>query len=84
MSTQKGFGRLLVELSRTGGTLAERIVTTSPDVTLTTNLGGWVNQRLPFGRHGPTLRRKNVRKAMKGVEYSWQIVTGEVGHQPGQ
>ena len=48
MSTQEGFGRLLVEVSRAAGPLAERIVTTSPDVTVTTNLGGWVNQRDVF------------------------------------
>jgi pyruvate dehydrogenase E1 component len=58
MSTQEGFGRLLVEVSRAGGPLADRIVTTSPDVTLTTNLGGWVNQRDVFHRE----RRADVFK----------------------
>jgi pyruvate dehydrogenase E1 component len=33
-----------VELARLGGPLAERIVTASPDVTISTNLGGWVNR----------------------------------------
>ena len=58
LSTQEGFGRLLVELSRAAGPLADRIVTTSPDVTLTTNLGGWVNQRDVFHRE----RRDDVFK----------------------
>lgn len=31
--------------------LADRIVTTSPDVTVSTNLGGWVNRRGVFHRH---------------------------------
>ncbi len=31
--------------------LAERIVTTSPDVTVSTNLGPWVNRRGMFDRH---------------------------------
>jgi pyruvate dehydrogenase E1 component len=44
-STQAGFGRILDEIARAGGPLAERIVTTSPDVTVSTNLGGWVNRR---------------------------------------
>jgi pyruvate dehydrogenase E1 component len=44
-STQAGFGRILDEIARGGGPLAERIVTTSPDVTVSTNLGGWVNRR---------------------------------------
>jgi pyruvate dehydrogenase E1 component len=44
ISTQEVFGNTLVELARKGGTLAERIVTASPDVTISTNLGGWVNR----------------------------------------
>ncbi|MCJ7420770.1 transketolase [Sphingomicrobium astaxanthinifaciens] len=49
-STQAAFGRLLMELSKRGGELADRIVTTSPDVTVSTNLGGWVNSRGLFKR----------------------------------
>jgi pyruvate dehydrogenase E1 component len=45
MSTQTGFGRVLDEIARAGGPLADRIVTTSPDVTVSTNLGPWVNRR---------------------------------------
>jgi pyruvate dehydrogenase E1 component len=45
MSTQTGFGRVLDEIARAGGALADRIVTTSPDVTVSTNLGPWVNRR---------------------------------------
>ena len=36
--------------SKAGGDLADRIVTTSPDVTVSTNLGAWVNQRGLFRR----------------------------------
>ena len=49
-STQAAFGRILLDLSKQGGDLAERIVTTSPDVTVSTNLGAWVNQRGLFRR----------------------------------
>jgi pyruvate dehydrogenase E1 component len=49
-STQAAFGRILLELSKSGGELADRIVTTSPDVTVSTNLGAWVNQRELFRR----------------------------------
>ena len=35
---------------KAGGALADRIVTTSPDVTVSTNLGAWVNQRGLFRR----------------------------------
>jgi pyruvate dehydrogenase E1 component len=50
MSTQAGFGALLSELARTKTPLADRIVTTSPDVTVSTNLGPWVNRRGLFAR----------------------------------
>jgi len=49
-STQAAFGRILMDLSKDGGELADRIVTTSPDVTVSTNLGGWVNSRGLFKR----------------------------------
>ena len=49
-STQAAFGRILLDLSKAGGELADRIVTTSPDVTVSTNLGAWVNQRGLFRR----------------------------------
>ena len=49
-STQMGFGALLNELGKDDTALARRIVTTSPDVTVSTNLGGWVNRRGLFAR----------------------------------
>jgi pyruvate dehydrogenase E1 component len=50
MSTQQGFGSLLNEIARDKTPLAARIVTTSPDVTVSTNLGPWVNRRGLFAR----------------------------------
>ena len=50
-STQAGFGKILSDLAKTGGPLADRLVTTSPDVTVSTNLGGFVNRRGIFGRN---------------------------------
>ncbi len=50
MSTQAGFGALLNELARGTSELAARIVTASPDVTVSTNLGSWVNRRGLFAR----------------------------------
>jgi pyruvate dehydrogenase E1 component len=49
-STQAAFGRILLDLAKSGHSLADRIVTTSPDVTVSTNLGAWVNQRALFRR----------------------------------
>jgi len=50
MSTQQGFGLVLNELARGNSELAARIVTASPDVTVSTNLGAWVNRRGLFAR----------------------------------
>ncbi len=54
LSTQQAFGEILAEIGRGHGDaheLAQRIVTTSPDVTVSTNLGPWVNRRGIFDRH---------------------------------
>ncbi|MEE3622944.1 transketolase [Nitrospirillum sp. BR 11752] len=50
MSTQEGFGKILGEIAKGDDDLAARIVTTSPDVTVSTNLGPWVNRRGLFAR----------------------------------
>jgi pyruvate dehydrogenase E1 component len=50
MSTQQGFGLLMHEIGKGQTELARRIVTTSPDVTVSTNLGAWVNRRGLFAR----------------------------------
>jgi pyruvate dehydrogenase E1 component len=43
-STQQGFGRFLVELGRAAPEVSAHIVTVSPDVASSTNLGGWINR----------------------------------------
>src|SRR5674476_1590520 len=50
MATQTGFGAILNEIGRADSDFARRIVTTSPDVTVSTNLGPWVNRRGLFAR----------------------------------
>ena len=50
VSTQAAFGKILDAIAKTDSPLAERIVTTSPDVTVSTNLGSWVNRRHLFAR----------------------------------
>ena len=54
ISTQGGFGEILAEIGRGQGELRElaaHVMTTSPDVTVSTNLGPWVNRRGIFDRH---------------------------------
>jgi len=67
MSTQDGFGKLLDSLARSGAPLADRIVTTSPDVTVSTNLGPWVNRRGLFARAeaADVFRSENVASLQK-------------------
>jgi pyruvate dehydrogenase E1 component len=67
VSTQAGFGRILDEIARAGGPLAERIVTTSPDVTVSTNLGGWVNRRGLFSlqSHEDVFRLRGLMSPQK-------------------
>ena len=43
-STQREFGRFLVDLSRDAPEVGERVVTVSADVASSTNLGGWINR----------------------------------------
>ena len=66
-STQVAFGKILNDLSRAGGALADAIVTTSPDVTVSTNLGGFVNQRGVFARRpqADTFRDASIASPLK-------------------
>ncbi|WP_375476516.1 pyruvate dehydrogenase [uncultured Jatrophihabitans sp.] len=49
LSTQEAFGRTLTALARTPA--GQRIVTVSPDVSVSTNLGGWINKVGVFTPH---------------------------------
>ncbi len=67
LSTQEGFGRIMFELAKSGGPFAARIVTASPDVTVSTNLGGWVNQVGLFARapHADLFRERKLPSMQK-------------------
>ena len=67
MSTQEGFGRYLADLARSEEAFAAHIVTTSPDVTVSTSLGGWVNRRGIFDRRPreDVFREEKVVSAQK-------------------
>ena len=69
-STQAGFGKILDALAKSKSELADRIVTTSPDVTVSTNLGPWVNRRGLFAREvrGDTFRDQQIPSTQK-----WQF-----------
>ena len=49
-STQTAFGRVLLDLSRVDG-VGERLVTVAPDVSTSTNLGGFINKTGIWGHN---------------------------------
>jgi pyruvate dehydrogenase E1 component len=70
MSTQQGFGLVLGELARGDSALAARLVTTSPDVTVSTNLGGWVNRR---GLFATAEQSDHFRKEKIPSTFTWDF-----------
>ena len=71
-STQAAFGHVLLDLAKSSEELADRIVTTAPDVTQTTNLGGFVNQRGLFRRYDAAdiFREAKIPSAQKWAAHS--------------
>lgn len=71
-STQAAFGKILLDLAKSGEPLADRIVTTAPDVTQTTNLGAFVNQRGLFRRSelDDVFRKANIPSAQKWAQHA--------------
>ncbi|MGH6922530.1 MAG: transketolase-like TK C-terminal-containing protein [Propylenella sp.] len=70
MSTQHGFGLILSNLARTSEPLVTRIVTASPDVTVSTNLGGFVNRRGLFAKDSVA---DQFRKERIPSTYTWEF-----------
>ncbi len=67
IATQAAFGRILLDLSRIDG-VGERLVTISPDVAVSTSLGGWVNKT---GVWGP--ETEPVYDAMDDSPLKWRV-----------
>jgi pyruvate dehydrogenase E1 component len=74
-STQAAFGSILNEIGREDTEFARRVVTTSPDVSVSTNLGPWINKRGLFARReeDDVFRKERIASA-----FVWQ------GSQAGQ
>jgi pyruvate dehydrogenase E1 component len=70
MATQQGFGQILNELARSGHPLADRVVTTAPDVTVSTNLGAWVNRRGLYARESlaDTFKKEKIAST-----FAWEF-----------
>lgn len=67
LSTQAGFGKILDEIAKSDHPFADRILTTSPDVTVSTNIGSWVNRRSLFARtaKSDTFRERQIPSTQK-------------------
>ena len=72
LSTQDAFGRFLSDLARRHPALADRVVTSSPDVTVSTSLGSWLNRRQIFGRRhrGDLFKDERILSAL-----NWEVST---------
>ncbi len=67
ISTQQAFGKILDQIAKSDTELAERILTTSPDVTVSTNLGPWVNRRGLFSleERADTFKEASIASTQK-------------------
>ena len=67
ISTQEAFGKIMNELGKVSNDFTKRIVTTSPDVTVSTSLGGWVNKKNIFStnRKNDVFGEKKVFSSQK-------------------
>jgi pyruvate dehydrogenase E1 component len=63
-ATQEAFGRLLTQLADIEP-INERIITTSPDVSISTNLGGWINKVGVFRPEPATLYFNAPRQLLR-------------------
>ena len=69
MSTQQIFGLVLTDISRNVPGLSERLVTASPDVASSTNLGGWINKAGVWSRHErEPVPEEQIPRALQWVE----------------
>jgi pyruvate dehydrogenase E1 component len=66
-STQAAFGRVLLDLTRVDG-VAERLVTVAPDVSTSTNLGGFINKTASGGHD-----EAPVYDAMEDSPLTWRV-----------
>ena len=71
-ATQAAFGKILLDLAKSGEEIGDRIVTTAPDVTQTTNLGAFVNQRGLFRRQEVTdvFQKARIPSAQKWAAHA--------------
>ena len=62
MSTQQAFGLVLTDISRIENEISKRVVTVSPDVASSTNLGGWINKVNVWARGDRGIMPQEIEK----------------------
>ena len=68
LSTQQIFGRILTSIARELPELSKRIVTVSPDVASSTNLGGWINAMGVWSRMEKEFLPEEAEQGVSDVE----------------
>ena len=69
ISTQSAFGKILDSYAKNDTEFTQRIVTTSPDVSVSTNLGSWINRRGLFSRkdNSDIFKDRKIPSAQKWI-----------------
>ncbi len=68
MSTQQIFGLVLTDISRDVEGITDRLVTVSPDVASSTNLGGWINKAGVWAERDAGPLPEDVQRALRWEE----------------
>ena len=69
ISTQNAFGKILDQYAKNNTDFSQRILTTSPDVSVSTNLGPWINRKGLFSRKdsSDTFKDRKIPSAQKWI-----------------
>ena len=69
ISTQNAFGKILDQYAKNNTEFSNRIITTSPDVSVSTNLGPWINRKGLFSRieSSDTFRDRKIPSVQKWI-----------------
>ena len=69
ISTQSAFGKILDSYAKNNTEFTQRILTTSPDVSVSTNLGSWINRKGLFSRkdNSDIFKDRKIPSAQKWI-----------------
>ena len=70
MATQQTFGLIMTAISRELPEVTDRMVTVSPDVASSTNLGGWINKVGVWGDQQEPMPEESIIRALRWEEHA--------------